>query len=245
MDQQLEAEFLKGLPVYNKSNFSRFHADSVCKASNRRPSVYLPTKEYPSEQIIVTEKTNILLRYLHQQWDKKVRAINSCNSGGGGVEFCPSILRRVLFSAEQPIPLREKYFSVGSGNLPAPRRGDTRKPGLRLMEQFPRSVHCSTPRPQAWSTELSLVPFLCSSQAEAKCPRLIGRQKPALIFDPGPCYLPCCLLTFPSPERNVILSAWLGAYARRQTPKDHKLLEGQGLRLLILHYSPKCLTLEF
>ncbi|MBW00254.1 DET1- and DDB1-associated protein 1, partial [Eschrichtius robustus] len=67
----MEADFLKGLPVYNKSNFSRFHADSVCKASNRRPSVYLPTREYPSEQIIVTEKTNILLRYLHQQWDKK------------------------------------------------------------------------------------------------------------------------------------------------------------------------------
>uniref|UniRef100_A0A8I6A0C8 DET1- and DDB1-associated protein 1 n=1 Tax=Rattus norvegicus TaxID=10116 RepID=A0A8I6A0C8_RAT len=67
------ADFLKGLPVYNKSNFSRFHADSVCKASNRRPSVYLPTREYPSEQIIVTEKTNILLRYLHQQWDKKAR----------------------------------------------------------------------------------------------------------------------------------------------------------------------------
>ncbi|XP_029815777.1 DET1- and DDB1-associated protein 1 [Manacus vitellinus] len=67
-----QADFLKGLPVYNKSNFSRFHADSVCKASNRRPSVYLPTREFPSEQIIVTEKTNILLRYLHQQWDKKV-----------------------------------------------------------------------------------------------------------------------------------------------------------------------------
>ncbi|XP_074161519.1 DET1- and DDB1-associated protein 1 [Sminthopsis crassicaudata] len=69
--QRKMADFLKGLPVYNKSNFSRFHADSVCKASNRRPSVYLPTREYPSEQIIVTEKTNILLRYLHQQWDKK------------------------------------------------------------------------------------------------------------------------------------------------------------------------------
>ncbi|EGV99276.1 DET1- and DDB1-associated protein 1 [Cricetulus griseus] len=64
------ADFLKGLPVY-KSNFSRVHSDSVCKASNRRPSVYLPTREYPTEQIIVTEKTNILLRYLHQQWDKK------------------------------------------------------------------------------------------------------------------------------------------------------------------------------
>uniref|UniRef100_A0A8C1JEY9 DET1- and DDB1-associated protein 1 n=1 Tax=Cyprinus carpio TaxID=7962 RepID=A0A8C1JEY9_CYPCA len=45
-----KADFLKGLPVYNKTNFSRFHADSVCKASNRRPSVYLPTREYPSEQ---------------------------------------------------------------------------------------------------------------------------------------------------------------------------------------------------
>uniref|UniRef100_A0AAY5L628 DET1- and DDB1-associated protein 1 n=1 Tax=Esox lucius TaxID=8010 RepID=A0AAY5L628_ESOLU len=45
-----KADFLKGLPVYNESNFSRFHADSVCKASNRRPSVYLPTREYPSEQ---------------------------------------------------------------------------------------------------------------------------------------------------------------------------------------------------
>ncbi|XP_054566383.1 DET1- and DDB1-associated protein 1-like [Eptesicus fuscus] len=65
------ADFLKELPVYNKSNFSPFPANSVCKASNRRPSVYLSMHKYPSEQIIVTEKTNILLRYLHQQWDKK------------------------------------------------------------------------------------------------------------------------------------------------------------------------------
>ena len=28
----------------------------------------------PFEQVIVTEKTNILLRYLHQQWDKKANA---------------------------------------------------------------------------------------------------------------------------------------------------------------------------
>uniref|UniRef100_A0A452EMM5 DET1- and DDB1-associated protein 1 n=1 Tax=Capra hircus TaxID=9925 RepID=A0A452EMM5_CAPHI len=56
--------FLKGLPVYNKSNFSRFHADSVCKAS-------VSTFVCLSSSVIVTEKTNILLRYLHQQWDKK------------------------------------------------------------------------------------------------------------------------------------------------------------------------------
>ena len=36
-----------------------------------RSTVYVPTKDIPSEQVIVTEKTNILLRYLHQQWDKK------------------------------------------------------------------------------------------------------------------------------------------------------------------------------
>uniref|UniRef100_A0A673CCU6 DET1- and DDB1-associated protein 1 n=1 Tax=Sphaeramia orbicularis TaxID=375764 RepID=A0A673CCU6_9TELE len=63
------ADFLKGLPVYNKSNFSRFHADSVCKASNRRPSVYLPTREYPSEQIPREDKH--LTAVSHQQWDKR------------------------------------------------------------------------------------------------------------------------------------------------------------------------------
>jgi len=65
------AEFLKGLPSYNENNFARFHTDSGSRTCVKRPSVYLPTKDYPSEQIIVTEKTNILLRYLHQQWDKK------------------------------------------------------------------------------------------------------------------------------------------------------------------------------
>ncbi|XP_037510583.1 DET1- and DDB1-associated protein 1 isoform X2 [Rhipicephalus sanguineus] len=72
------AEFLKGLPSYNENNFTRFQADSSCRttvsteeAMVRRPSVYLPTRDHPSDQVITTEKTNILLRYLHQQWDKK------------------------------------------------------------------------------------------------------------------------------------------------------------------------------
>ncbi|XP_017583868.1 PREDICTED: DET1- and DDB1-associated protein 1, partial [Corvus brachyrhynchos] len=128
----LQADFLKGLPVYNKSNFSRFHADSVCKASVSAPEPGFPNPSVPQSQhspsrsfpnpiipnpllysqflpflhsqlsptnsqislppqsmessstwnvfpafsleffpVIVTEKTNILLRYLHQQWDKK------------------------------------------------------------------------------------------------------------------------------------------------------------------------------
>ncbi|KAF7997547.1 hypothetical protein HCN44_006118 [Aphidius gifuensis] len=65
------AEFLEGLPSHNESNFANFHADNGNRTCMRRPSVYLPTKELPSEQIIVTERTTILLRYLHQQWDKK------------------------------------------------------------------------------------------------------------------------------------------------------------------------------
>ncbi|KAK0081630.1 hypothetical protein PV325_011852 [Microctonus aethiopoides] len=65
------AEFLKGLPSHNENNFANFHTDNGNRTCVKRPSVYLPTKDYPSEQIIVTEKTTILLRYLHQKWDKK------------------------------------------------------------------------------------------------------------------------------------------------------------------------------
>ena len=34
--------------------------------------MYVPSKDYPHEQEIVTECTNILLRYLHQQLNKKI-----------------------------------------------------------------------------------------------------------------------------------------------------------------------------
>ncbi|KAK7115997.1 hypothetical protein V1264_001756 [Littorina saxatilis] len=64
-------DFLKGLPSYNENNFARYHAESSCRISNQKPTVYISTRDYPSDQVITTEKTNILLRYLHQQWDKK------------------------------------------------------------------------------------------------------------------------------------------------------------------------------
>ncbi|XP_029043406.1 DET1- and DDB1-associated protein 1 [Osmia lignaria lignaria] len=63
------AEFLKGLPSHNENNFANFHTDSGNRTCVKKPSVYIPTKDHPSEQIIVTEKTTILLRYLHQHWD--------------------------------------------------------------------------------------------------------------------------------------------------------------------------------
>merc|ERR1712142_992289 len=78
------SEFLKDLPTHNRDNFTRLHSDSSLGGpggslyssrnhvtTRQRPTVYVPTKDVPAEQVIVTEKTNILLRYLHQQWDKK------------------------------------------------------------------------------------------------------------------------------------------------------------------------------
>lgn len=75
------SDFLKDLPTYNSENFSRINGNADGSASNsrsshstsrHRPAMYVPTKDYPYEQEIVTERTNILLRYLHQQLDKKI-----------------------------------------------------------------------------------------------------------------------------------------------------------------------------
>ncbi|KAJ8935429.1 hypothetical protein NQ314_012849 [Rhamnusium bicolor] len=70
------AQFLEGLPSYNENNFTKFHVDTNSRSPLKRPSVYIPTKDYPSEQIIVTEKTSILLKYMQQHWDKKGRFLD-------------------------------------------------------------------------------------------------------------------------------------------------------------------------
>jgi len=76
-------DFLKDLPTRNSENFTRLHSDGASPggslyASRNRVTTrgrgscnYVPTTDHPAEAVIVTEKTNILLRYLHQQWDKK------------------------------------------------------------------------------------------------------------------------------------------------------------------------------
>lgn len=47
---QSVAEFLKGLPSHDQNNFANFHTDNGNRTCVKRPSVYLPTKDYPSEQ---------------------------------------------------------------------------------------------------------------------------------------------------------------------------------------------------
>jgi len=68
------ADFLKDLPTVNRDNFTKINHDSSHRNSTGKKNMYVPTKDIPSDQVIVTEKTNILLRYLHQQWDKKAAA---------------------------------------------------------------------------------------------------------------------------------------------------------------------------
>lgn len=66
------------------------------RTSQKRPSVYLPTDDYPSEQHIVLDKRSVLLRYLTQQWDKKILPKKrdhandgtTNNSGGGPGNNC-------------------------------------------------------------------------------------------------------------------------------------------------------------
>jgi len=68
-------DFLKELPCFNKDNFSRFNSDDIGKTVTKKPALYIQTSDNTSlldeSQVIVTDKTNILLRYLRQQVDAK------------------------------------------------------------------------------------------------------------------------------------------------------------------------------
>lgn len=50
LSSQSVAEFLKGLPSHDENNFANFHTDNGNRTCVKRPSVYLPTKDYPSGQ---------------------------------------------------------------------------------------------------------------------------------------------------------------------------------------------------
>ncbi|XP_043849506.1 DET1- and DDB1-associated protein 1-like [Dromiciops gliroides] len=143
--------FSKGLPVYNKSNFSRFHADSVCKASNRWPSVYLPTRE----QIIVTEKTNILLRYLHQQWDKKNAAKKRDQE-------------RVELEGESSEPPR-KIARTDSQDMNADTLGLLLSDNLFAVYSSVNNFHWSTLFKCSMQAELSIPPEMVSVDACGMC----------------------------------------------------------------------------
>lgn len=65
------SKFIDGLPSYDETNFCKYDGEQSNRTLAKKPSLYLPTTDHPVEQIIVTEKRHILLRYLHLYWDKK------------------------------------------------------------------------------------------------------------------------------------------------------------------------------
>jgi len=77
------ADALKDLPSKNKEHFSRLNIETHNRSYNNRKSTYLTTKDIPPEQKIVTERENMLLRYLHQQWDKKTNAMKKRQGESG------------------------------------------------------------------------------------------------------------------------------------------------------------------
>ncbi|EDV33154.1 uncharacterized protein Dana_GF23128 [Drosophila ananassae] len=65
------SDFIKGLPIHDSNNFAHLSNEHGIRTSQKRASVYLPTEDVASEQLIVMDKRCVLLRYLTQQWDKK------------------------------------------------------------------------------------------------------------------------------------------------------------------------------
>jgi len=80
------ADFLKDLPTRNADNFTKIDPESCHRSSTGKKTAYVPVKDIPADQVIVTEKTNILLRYLHQQWDKKASTKKRSGEAGAGPE---------------------------------------------------------------------------------------------------------------------------------------------------------------
>ena len=88
------ADFLKDLPTRNAANFTKIDPDSChrlyrssyfildnllhSRSSTGKKTAYVPVKDIPADQVIVTEKTNILLRYYTP--DIPVISIWSCDT---------------------------------------------------------------------------------------------------------------------------------------------------------------------
>lgn len=77
------SDFIKGLPTHDSKNFTHLSNEHGIRTSQKRASVYLPTEEVASEQLIVMDKRCVLLRYLQQQWDKKTLQRKREHGGDG------------------------------------------------------------------------------------------------------------------------------------------------------------------
>ncbi|XP_022220093.1 DET1- and DDB1-associated protein 1 [Drosophila obscura] len=77
-------DFIKGLPIHDSNNFTHLSNEHGIRTSQKRASVYLPTEDEASEQLIVMDKRCVLLRYLTQSWDKKITLQRKREHGNEG-----------------------------------------------------------------------------------------------------------------------------------------------------------------
>ncbi|XP_023322897.1 DET1- and DDB1-associated protein 1-like [Eurytemora carolleeae] len=123
------SDFLKDLPSRNKENFTRLNPDSHHRGTTGKKSTYLTTKDDPPEQIIVTERTNILLRFLHQQWDKKTN----------------STKKRVGEEIQDEVPEKRAKIEPGASEPTTPGPSRTRTDSSRSAGSLRGSSQSSLP----------------------------------------------------------------------------------------------------
>merc|ERR1712098_798969 len=107
------SDFLKDLPSRNAENFTKINPDSCHRSSTGKKTAYIPVKDIPADQVIVNEKTNILLRYLHQQWDKKASTKKRAGEAGVGPEDGAKKPRLSSVPDTSNTSLSQQYFLPG------------------------------------------------------------------------------------------------------------------------------------
>jgi len=69
--EELVMRFLEGLPSHDPNNFQKFANKEPKESVTKKPKTYISTKDTDSSQLIVTDKTNILLRYLRHKAERE------------------------------------------------------------------------------------------------------------------------------------------------------------------------------
>ncbi|XP_076815722.1 DET1- and DDB1-associated protein 1-like isoform X2 [Clavelina lepadiformis] len=108
---------LKSFPTIDKNNFSKFQPDSADKKPAKKLSLYISTEDNTPEQVIKKDRSNILLRYLYQQLDKK----NKSDDASKRKAAEGSLTNEISTSDDEP----RRKFARCSNSAPSSNTDDT------------------------------------------------------------------------------------------------------------------------
>ncbi|KAK2718921.1 DET1- and DDB1-associated protein 1-like isoform X2 [Artemia franciscana] len=77
---------LKDLPSKNLESFAKFSEEPWGSTHGKKMPVYIPTEENDNDTVIITDKTNILLRFLRQKQEQKINELRKMESNVSGEE---------------------------------------------------------------------------------------------------------------------------------------------------------------